>query len=276
MRLVSYALLALAVLLTGPIEVRAETLLLVDGILGDVVQSTFNGMQDQWIKTGRGQARILRPSSFASWDENAEEIASELSAELEQSSEHDNHPHPGVVLMAHSRGAAELLLTLLKNPTLLKHPALKKVILIQGAFYGSPLADWVNNKASSWPIGDELLTPLKPALLSLTQPEARARMARATGECPEDMRPLFMQKVAFVRASQTLEKTRTMLMPGSLYLKLFFGAETDGILLTEEQIVPGFGQDWGVLQGDHFTWVETGARSAQLLQRVVTALQTAL
>jgi hypothetical protein len=93
-------------------------------------------------------------------------------------------------------------------------------------------------------------------------------MGSAVQECPQLYQPLFMEKVVFVRAAADFSGVRTALKAGHLYLTIFAGGRSDGVLVTDEQIVHGFGRDLGVLEGDHFTWVEKGERSRRLLEQV--------
>lgn len=241
----------------------ARSLILVDGILGDFVQSTFNGIHDQWNRSGQGNAFLIRPSSFESWETNSDKVLKEIRDQLA------SQPEETFIVMAHSRGAAELMLGLLRQPGILRERQIEKVVLVQGAFWGSPLADWVAENVDS---KVDVLASFRPALKSLTTLEAQTRMSRAMRQCPEDAKPLFMEKVAFIRARQSFGKTRAALKAGHLYLNIYVGRETDGVLLTDRQFVTGFGQDWGVLEGDHFDWVEEGPKSSLLLERILNRL----
>ena len=112
---------------------------LIDGILGDFSQTLYAQMKMVLRdEVGIQSVDILRPSSVNTILENADLLARELNFIAKKHGQR-------LVLVAHSRGAVEVFLALLKHPNLLSQDIVAKVVLVQGAFDGSPLADFVVN-----------------------------------------------------------------------------------------------------------------------------------
>jgi hypothetical protein len=232
---------------------------LVDGILGDLTQSLYSDVEPYLAKQfPQSEIQVLRPSSFLGLEQNADMLARQLRS--------GSRPR---ILIAHSRGAAEVFLALLKNPELLAQENLAHVVLIQGAFSGSPVADWTAellekgcrdaSRSELWTKACDFADLFSASLTGLRPNEARALRLPLQRSSSEATRAQFMKRVSFVRSQVSIGKASLPLKPSALYLGHYFDAfANDGILLTMQQRVPGFGQDLGVLEADHLELLGAG------------------
>jgi hypothetical protein len=247
-----------------PVEIKALEgfdFVLVDGILGDLTQSLYAEVE-VFIKAQlpKSHIQIIRPSSFLGVDDNANSLARQL--------------RPGArpkILLAHSRGAAEVFLALLKNPELLSESNLARVVLVQGAFSGSPVADWTADlveRGCHRVVKSKFVTSVcdfvdlfAPSLNGLRSNEARTLRTGLQRALGAEAKARFQERVYFVRSRVSLGKAPMALKPSALYLGHYFDAfENDGILLTMQQRVPGFGQDLGILEADHLRLLGTSRK----------------
>ncbi len=220
---------------------------LIDGMLGEWSSSLYEHVLPVLRhEAGVLDVEVLRPSSLAPMDVNAERLA----VLLQKTSRNWRKP---LVVVAHSRGAAEMLLALIRHPELIESARIESVILVQGAFIGSPLASFVEDRLG------RLLGPLRDAVRTLVPEQALQLHLQARRLLTPKQRSLIASKVFFVRSRARGAPARTALRAGGLYLDLFHG-ENDGVLLTSQQRVPKLGQDLGILEGDHFELLGATAR----------------
>jgi pimeloyl-ACP methyl ester carboxylesterase len=234
---------------------------LVDGILGDLTQSLYAEVE-VFLKAQLpgAQIQIIRPSSFLGLEDNAKALAWQL--------------RPGKrprIMLAHSRGAAEVFLALLKNPELLSEQNLARVVLVQGAFSGSPVADWTADlvdRGCHRTVNSKIVTSVcdfvdlfAPSLNGLRSNDARTLRTGLQRALGAETKALFQERVSFVRSRVSLGKAPMSLKPSALYLGHYYSAfDNDGILLTMQQRVPGFGQDLGILEADHLRLLGTSRK----------------
>jgi len=234
---------------------RANTLrvapsgwILIDGILGE-----FSGSLYQHVlpvlrdEAGVADLEVIRPSSFESMDANADRLAELLQANFQLWKK-------PLVILAHSRGAAETHLALLRHPDLIDSGAIDSVVLVQGAFHGSPLASFVEDRVGG------ILGPFQKSVRTLAPDEATRLHLEARRKLSREQRTRIASKVFFVRGRAKDAAVRAALRAGGLYLDLFHG-ENDGVLLTAHQKVPGLGRDLGILDADHFELLGSTAQA---------------
>ncbi len=233
------------------IRMDSQRWVLIDGILGDFSQTLYAQMKMVLRdEVGIQSVDILRPSSVNTILENAELLARELNFIAKKYGQR-------LVLVAHSRGAVEVFLALLKHPNLLSQDIVAKAILVQGAFDGSPLADLVVNNVggicSQESSSDfcDLIKQFLPSAASLKVNFVRKERIKAQIQAI-DFQKYFQEKILFVRSQSSFMATANPLKPSSIYLNIYFG-KNDGLLLTDQEFVSGWGQDLGILPGDHFS-----------------------
>ncbi len=168
--------------------------------------------------------------------------------------------HEGsLMLVAHSKGAAEALILVLQHPELLRTGRIHRLLLIQGAFGGSPLA-----RASCF----GLMTPLRfffrEVLVSMEPENTRTLLQEAyksfVAQTSGSERENFSKKIFYLRSAIEADELSSALLPiwrlcGDQLSHL---GQHDGILLTEEEKFDAIGQDLGVVQFDHFDLVMRG------------------
>jgi pimeloyl-ACP methyl ester carboxylesterase len=235
-------------------KIERYSYVFIDGMMGDFSNSLYSSIETyiQNVTRNGTDVTIIRPSSFATLAENAEALNMKL--------KRLGGPRP-YILIAHSRGAAELFIALLKYPELFYNLNIARVILVQGAFSGSPVAEmtqeylnkFCHSNSPKWM--DEpcaFAGVFRESLRGLTPIEARkARMELQKNISPSDHQ-LFKERVFFVRSKTTLKKARFALKPSALFLNHYYYAfDNDGLLITIQQKVPGFGTDLGVYDADH-------------------------
>jgi pimeloyl-ACP methyl ester carboxylesterase len=227
------------VTLSDSSRVSSTGWVLIDGILGE-----FSGSLYQHVlpvlrdEAGVMDVEVIRPSSYESMDANADRLAESLRKNFQRG----KRP---LVILAHSRGAAETHLALLRHPDLIESGVIDSAVLVQGAFHGSPLASFVEDRVGG------ILGPFRDSVRTLTPDEATRLHLDARRKLSREQRMRIASKVFFVRGRAQGSTVRAALRSGGLYLDLFHG-ENDGVLLTTQQKVAGLGRDLGILDADHF------------------------
>jgi|GEM_PF-6135258 len=232
----------------------AYNYIFIDGLLGDLTRDLYQQVVPYLRAQLAVELRVLRPSSLNSASANVAYLRNELRK--------SSISKPNIVI-AHSAGAAELFLALLENPELFERARIEKVIFVQGAFSGSPLAEWAYSflsrgcaefvrKALPTPCGlASIFAKSAHSLLPEVAIGHRVPLQRKLGAADQ---ALFQERAFFVRSRSTPSDTQMALKASSLYLKRYYnGFHNDGILLTLHQRVRGFGQDLGVLDADHLS-----------------------
>jgi pimeloyl-ACP methyl ester carboxylesterase len=155
-----------------------------------------------------------------------------------------------VVLFGHSKGGAGALLTVLRDPGLMLTGVVDRVIVVQGAIGGSPIADSITPEN---PVG---ILPVRFAGLdSLKRTRARALFDAALSgldaTLTDDERAWLANRVFYVRSKEKVGQVAFELALTHAYLGQCGTGENDGMLLTEDMKRDDFGVDLGVLKGDH-------------------------
>jgi hypothetical protein len=133
-----------------------RTFLFVSGFLNEAIPGYFKD-QTEVVKELGAKAHTFEPSSFTAMSDEADKVQQRVLSAWGK----EERP---VVLVGHSMGGASSLLCLIRYPELVAEGKLDKVIVIQGAVGGSPLADTLAHGP---------LTRIK-GLQSLTREEAAA------------------------------------------------------------------------------------------------------
>lgn len=168
-----------------------------------------------------------------------------------------------LIVVGHSKGGAELFYAILKHPDLFSRDIVDKVILIQPALGGSPLAA----SACGWCI-DLLSTITKPNLEALTIEKSKNNFDIAFGffnnalkkisrsDNPEDMNLLksaISNRIFYVRSEQEYNNLSfgVKIVLGICRNNLNEHGKNDGLLLVDAQMDPRIGIDLGILKADH-------------------------
>jgi hypothetical protein len=203
-----------------------------------------------------------------------------------------------LIVVAHSKGAKEIFLSILRHPNLILDGIVDRVVLIQAAIYGSPL---VSEKSLAFPLS-VLSWVMGPGILSLDQQRSRAELDRAFEEFEtylvnryghygpdliEQKRKEISDKIFYVRSYQNREQLSYPIRSVRAFCRgdIRSEVENDGLLVTDEMKCDRLGVDLGRIQSDHIgttvhinlpflrffrtgTYEEQGAFTRALLQMV--------
>lgn len=203
----------------------------------DYFEDNLETMRDD---LGIDTLTVVRPPSWEGLHANAAWLHEVL---LNKYAEGGSKP---LVIVSHSKGAAEIALMLMEHPEFARK-ALAKAALIQAAMGGSHIADLLG---IGGPLANLFLERTWPGLASLRTKDSRRIFGEATSRLSEHDRLAISEKVSFVRSYQKSGTVTEGLKATHAYLSDHFGPN-DGLLLPEDQILPGLGRDLGALDADH-------------------------
>lgn len=184
-----------------------------------------------------------------------------------------------IILVGHSKGGAEALYVVLKYPELMLADLVERVILIHPAVGGSPLADDVCNNIG----GRSFTNYLGAGLISIQPKTARNLFAEVLESFREKLRSM-PQNAASTTAIDAItdpdalcEDSFKKLSDRVFYVRgasphagitwgvkfvIYFcnkplnpDIQNDGLLHVQDQMLPDFGVDLGILQADHIDLV---------------------
>jgi len=233
----------------------------VTGILGELIRndSTNQGYYGKTLETlhddfGVDSAAVFYPASYNSIEQNAPVVHDWLEAEYIRGG---NLP---MVILAHSKGAAETLLAVLQNPDLVLSGKIDRLVFVQGAFQGSHIADAAvkagKDLGTLWPGLGSVTTSYVQDMFRLALADFRSKVSIADQN-------LISSKISYVRSWQEMGDISHMLAACHFFLSSNFGPN-DGTLLTAEEKLEGIGTDWGMLQADHRALVATDDKGEAL------------
>jgi pimeloyl-ACP methyl ester carboxylesterase len=234
-------------------EFRSQdfSFLFVDGMFSEFNDSNYQGIISAIDAADEAtDISVWRPSSFTTLEVNAEKLLSVESFA---------NPKKELILVGHSRGAAEILLALLQSEDAVLDN-IAQAVLFQGAYYGSPLAEGSVRKFEKWcesRLGFKMKglcddsTSFLVGIRGLNPKYVTGVFAKAIQEASEERKDLLKEKVSFVRASTSFKNASYPFKALYLYNKRKTGEANDGILTTSEQMIEGLGYDFGVYESDH-------------------------
>lgn len=221
-------------LIPGPVPERR--FLFVAGFLNEGIPGYFHDNLEVVTEEAGAVGSCLFPPSAGDLLADAAQIRDAVTA---------SHAADGraVVLVGHSKGGAAALLAVLRFPELVLSGKVDRVVSIQGAIGGSPVADSLLREVPLPFRGLEALAPARArALFGVALTEARSRLS------PEDLIRLS-SRVFYVRSQETVSGVAPELAVTATVLSRL-GAN-DGLLLERDMMLDGFGVDLGVLRADH-------------------------
>jgi pimeloyl-ACP methyl ester carboxylesterase len=227
---------------------KSRHYLFVGGFLNEAIPGYFADNLAVVTEQLGASASTLFPSSAASMEDDARQIRDAVNAAYEAR-------HKPIVLVGHSKGAASSVLAVLQYPELAAR--VDRIIAIQGAFQGSPLADGL---LTSMPI-PFVFKRLK-GLPSLSPSTTKATFAAALAKPREEpFNAWLASRVFYVRSWEAAGDVAYELAITHEFLSKYGSRHSDGLLLEEAQKLDGVGRDLGVLKGDHAAFVVRGPLS---------------
>ncbi|MBX9765808.1 MAG: hypothetical protein K2X47_00935 [Bdellovibrionales bacterium] len=171
-----------------------------------------------------------------------------------------------LIVIAHSRGGAETLGAVFKYPKLLEE-VVEKVILIQSALGGSPLADYVSGKEkkelsaqipavhqarfrATAAAGKISNLYISKGTQSLTRQKMAAFWARIFSNADPTTIQLADKKINYIVSFKDPSKMASLVDATGWYLQTSYGPN-DGMILLRHQYLDGFGTLLATLNADH-------------------------
>jgi pimeloyl-ACP methyl ester carboxylesterase len=247
----------------------------VDGTLGEVWKSNFGPaekvLNTQWLGS---ESAIIRPYSPNTIPENAEILFQQIS-DLRRNSSKEK-----AVLIAHSKGATEVLLMALKHPELSTQFGIIAYGLISGPFGGTDVIDYLSKSCADWNPTCDLMDKMFPSLRNFIPSIMRPIYADALLELSDEDREILEPQVFYVRTQMQDTDVTSTLYATHLYLTLAHPEEgpNDGLIPTANErlfeVAPNgqptdqvFGTDLGVMIGDHNSLLNHSITNASLQYR---------
>ena len=243
--------------------------LIVGGFLGEALKDSFADTRRDLIRMGVAPHKIavLRPNSTRPIEENAQLLRDQF-GDFATAGEGER-----IVVLGHSKGAAESLLALLGAEASLRS-RIAGGFFLQGAFLGSPLADLFTG--GGHPVDGDMLSPYREMLQAalMLDPVARLRELESYLGFPigrglhslrvDDAAALWEHalhdnadaiadldgKVFYVRSYLPPQEVRTTLRIPAEYLSAYYGPN-DGVVPLRSQTLGGFGRLLGTMRADH-------------------------
>lgn len=232
----------------------------IKGFINEIELYYFKDQVSDLKKMGvdRRQIHLLATDSTENLQENSQRLKQEVTRIWKRSG---SRP---LILIGHSYGGAVVVDLALNHPEFFSAIA-KKGFVIQGAMGGSPIADVVLSQDlkanlrqilgdSDWSlfwwfvnIGRVFRGPFSPALQSLETQTAKNRLAALQDHIATST---LKTRIFYVVSEMPTEGVRMEMRPFASYLSKLFG-KNDGLLLLQDQFVPGFGETLLTVQADH-------------------------
>jgi len=249
---------------------ESHTVVFVGGFLNEYVRHRLTGSYFRQniaalkeVLPGVATVRVFPPSRRGMAD-NVAWLRGELEGAWQRGGRRP------LVVIGHSKGGAEALLTLLQHPDLASDGVVEDLVLIQSSVGGSPIADCLADPVACRPpsklmrlAGRWLRHSYRDGLLSLGTGEAGRLFAGALEGARAKLGAEGFERlsgrVSHVRAVAPAEGVSRRLRPASRFLAGAGFPRNDGMLAVEAQHLERFGTDLGgVLTAAHADLVCSG------------------
>lgn len=260
----------------APASIAKRPAILISGILNELKRGRYFAEAYTALKQEMGFASVqaIYPSSLISVSDNSEILTQSLFRE------------DGAIVIAHSKGGAESLLAVLHHPNLILDGHIDRLVLVQAAIGGSPLANAIVDGAE-W---DDLLAPnplahllgqwkgLRSLRPQVIQPLFREALSDCAKRLTAKQFQMLSDRIFYVRGSQYFNpalpfsdhnQLAALAVPTGAYLDRFNDrhfanvaeGDNDGFVIERDQKLDGIGVDLGILYADHFDLFEQVATS---------------
>jgi hypothetical protein len=251
--------------LANPVSLTAQELgtvqgkqyIFVDGFLGELFKSNFvpavNLIQKDWQDS---DTVVIRPSTRdAIWD-GAESLYTQI--KTIRASAAMNSPGKEAVIIAHSKGGAEITLMILRHPDVIAQMGITRVAIIAAPIGGTNLVDIVQSHSSFEDPISLYFDKMIPSLHSFLPEVLRPVFADALSKLSIEEKITLKKSFFYVRLQMSDTDLTSPLYFGHTYMSLlhFGDGPNDGLIPTEnEKLIDEdgevFGTDLGVMNGDH-------------------------
>ena len=220
---------------------------------------TQNAKELRALGVPRRSIHFLYPDSHKTVEENRETVRDEI---LRIAGDRPER----LVIIAHSRGACDALTFALHEPEFVRD-RVEALFLIQGAFGGTGLADYVLGEGK--PMDEQMSRGhrfLARGIGAIRAVPAETRQARRIDRTDArslagllesmpwrnttDAIPIVGPKVFYVEANTQPSHLGLFMRAMASYLGAYYGPN-DGVVAVEDQTIPGLGTSLGVLEAGH-------------------------
>jgi pimeloyl-ACP methyl ester carboxylesterase len=271
-------------------KVQSSQLVFVSGFLNEIFPKYYKdnilGIQ-KVFNLNSELIHVIKPSSRRSVESNATWLRTEIL------SINRKNPAP-IILVGHSKGAAESLSMLMAYPELVKEGIVRDLISVQGAIFGSYIADLystvppkndsIRQGLFSWLLAqadhharvfDDWVTNklFDDGIDSLETENSRQRFQRLLQQLSNENRELLNDRVHYVISHIDTRDSGMLTYLSSWYLSVL--GLNDGVLMLEDQHSEDLGRVLAHYYADH-TDLVIGKDVSNLTQECVTNFTTDL
>ncbi len=232
-------------------RLKGKHVLFVGGILNGLaklVPGYFSDNREAVEHELGGESSYFGPSSRNSIPENSQILKEHILKT------HFEHQKP-LILVGHSKGAAEILHVILEYPDLILEGCVERIILIQAPIQGAPVANepsrWICYEAIKAITGLETETLSEVGAKTVFDLAFEHYHAAITDEAKHDF---VSNRIFYVRSASKSEDHSycLQLVLGITQHQPEIHGHSDGLIPVNAQLDSRIGIDLGVVQADHF------------------------
>jgi pimeloyl-ACP methyl ester carboxylesterase len=252
-------------------NLRTTQFIFIDGTLGELWKSNFDPamqvLNSQWSGVS---GAVIRPHTPNTIPENAEVLFRQISQIISQSGK------AKTVIIAHSKGGAEVLLMALRHPELVTQLGVVAYGIVSAPIAGTDVIDYVENSCViANPICDELNREL-PSLQTFTPSVIQPIYLDALSGLRAGDRAAVESKLFYVETRMSNADVLSPLYATHAYLSWVHGEVNDGLIPTANEVLyedgfaghsRAFGTNLGVMSGDHNSLLNEAEMPATLKYR---------
>lgn len=224
----------------------------VAGFLNEILPFQFLQNIEALKTLGIGAVTRIYPHSTDSINQTAENLSKQLVDLYNNGNENGEGKGLPILLIGHSKGGAEVTMTVVRYPQLINQGIVDKVIGIQSGF-STPLAKLsiLGKVCNKVPCGF-LEKLLKDGLMSMKTDVSNKNfndaimMLKISG-----LYDMVNKSIFFVRSSQTFKGGLAPVMTATNKYMRKVSGPNDGVVPTKDQMITEIGTDLGVLKADH-------------------------
>ena len=230
-------------------SLRDRQVVFVGGYLNEAFQKNYFKDALAVTKDELGvRASTVFPASHESVTEDADKLAEEVTAKFEA-------PHEPVVLVGHSKGGSDALLAVMRHPELVLSGKVDRVVSIQGAIGGSPVAEELERIDP-----DGYLPGLASISTTGSREVFRDQLAALRRDLPPGDFERLSSRIFYVRGAVSRSSLSMELRPTHRLLDRY--SPNDGLVVASDQKLDGIGTDLGVVDADHAALTVAGLLSS--------------
>lgn len=220
-------------------ELRQYNVVFVSGFMNEITRGYFKTPRTFLEKEVPGiTISEIHPSSHTNVTKNVHWLKLKL---VEAWVDGGRKP---LLIFAHSKGGVETLLFLLKNPHFIDKNIIHRAILIQAPLRGTPVADigseFTRKYLRYWGGPDSMRSDYIQPLFD----REFAKFNRKRTDIDA-----IGSHVYYLRSSKERDFTNILIRACHWSIKDF--GPSDGVVVTRDQLIDGFGTDLGIMHADH-------------------------